>query len=377
MTARIFLSAGEPSGVWIGASLMRTLRARLGGDVTFAGLGGQAMVDEGLQRIYDPAETAAMWLWGNLKRIPAHRRALHECIADWKRERPDVVVTIDYQAFHLYVGTKARALGIPVVHFVGSQFWARRYYTLEPIRRAYSHVLLIHEFEKRYYDEAGIPATFVGHPLFERLRQRPLDGALVERLRAAGALRLGLLPGSRGLEIHGALPIMLDAARRLEPTPRLAVSVAHPKSRSFVEESVRESGLEADILELSSGEILSSVDLALITSGSASMEAVYYGCPAVVVYRLSPVSYFIGKPMVKSHIAQPNLVAGRVVVPEFLLCRRDGKRVARAAQHLLDDETARAAQREAFASIRDRLLAGPTPTEAAADVVLGFVSGGR
>ena len=163
---------------------MRTLKQRVDGELSFAGLGGPAMADEGMRLIYDLARTATMWLWGNLKRVPAHRRALKACIADWKRERPDVVVTIDYQAFHLFVGTHARALGIPVVHFVGSQFWGRRYFTLEPMRRAYSHVLVIHEFEKRYYEESNcIPVTFVGHPVFERLAQRPPAPELLARLQ--------------------------------------------------------------------------------------------------------------------------------------------------------------------------------------------------
>ena len=97
---KIFLSAGEPSGVAIGATLMRTLKERID-DLSFAGLGGPAMIDEGMRLIYDPAQTATMWFWGNLKRIPAHHRALKACIADWKRDPPDLVLTIDYQAFHL------------------------------------------------------------------------------------------------------------------------------------------------------------------------------------------------------------------------------------------------------------------------------------
>jgi lipid-A-disaccharide synthase len=369
---RIFLSAGEPSGVAIGATLMRTLRRRIP-DVQFAGLGGPAMIDEGLRLIYDPASTAAMWLWGNLKRIPAHRRALRACVEDWERERPGLVITIDYQAFHLFVGTRARALGIPVLHFVSSQFWARRYYTLEPIRRAYDHVLLIHAFEKPLYDEARIPATFVGHPLFERLRERRTDEALVGRLRALPRPLLGLLPGSRHTEIAGSLPLMLDAARRLDPVPRLVVSCARPQSLDFVRTKVAASGLPAEIVDLGSGEILEAADLALITSGSASMEAVWYGCPAVVVYRLHPLSYFVAKPHITCPIAQPNLVAGEEVVPEFLVASARGTRVAAAAQRLLLDEGLRARQREAFARIRERLLSGPRPSEAAADVALALL----
>jgi len=371
--ARIFLSAGEPSGVHIGAGLMRTLRRRLGDDVSFAGLGGAPMIEQGLRLIYDPARTAAMWLWGNIARIPAHRRALRACIEDWERERPDVVVTVDYQAFHLYVGTRARAMGIPVVHFVGSQFWARRYYTLEPIRRAYSHVLVIHEFEKRYYDEAEIPATFVGHPLFERLEDRELDQGLLARISARPSPRLGLLPGSRSTEIHASLPAMLDAVRRLEPRPWLAVSSGRPGSREYIERELRASGLDHEVVDYGSGEILSGCDAALITSGSASMEAVFYGCPAVVIYRLSPLSYFVAKPHITCAIAQPNLIAGRDILPEFLLAWRGGRRVASAVRHLLDSEEARETQRRDFAGIRERLLAGPTPSEAAADVVLSYL----
>jgi len=372
--ARVFLSAGEPSGVNIGATLMRTLKGRRD-DVVFAGLGGDAMVAEGLDRIYDPATTATMWLWGNLKRIPAHRRALLASVDDWKAHRPDVVVTIDYQAFHLYLGSEARRHGLPVVHTVSSQFWGRRYFTLEPTRRAYSHVLCIHEFEKRHYDAAGIPATFIGHPLFERLHSRELDPDLLARLEAIDApARVAILPGSRGAEIRGCLPVMLEAASRLTPRPHVIVSSAHAASDAMLREQVAASGLPATVVEGSSGEILSRSDAAFITSGSASMEAVWYGCPCVVVYVLSPLSYFFGKPQIACDIAQPNLVAGRRIVPEFLLPgQRRFDRVAAAMQRLLSDEAARAEQRAAFAGVRERLLAGPRPSEAAADVIETFL----
>ncbi|MHC4971313.1 MAG: lipid-A-disaccharide synthase [Planctomycetota bacterium] len=371
---RIFFSAGEPSGVAIAATLMRTLKRRVDGEIAFAGLGGPAMADEGMRLIYDPARTATMWLWGNLKRVPAHRRALKASIADWKRDRPDVVVTVDYQAFHLFVGTHARALGLPVVHFVGSQFWGRRYFTLEPMRRAYSHVLVIHEFEKRYYEEAEIPVTYVGHPIFERLAERPPAPELVARLRETPAPRLGLLPGSRRNEITANLPVMLDVARALRPRPYVLVSAGRAESRPFIEKKLAAARLAGEVLDFASGEILSAVDVALITSGSASMEAVYYGCPAVVVYRLAPLNYFFAKPHIACDIAQPNLLAGRRIVPEFLLPWRHAPPVTRAAQELLSSEEARAQQRTAFNEIRQKLLAGPKPSEAAADVVLSYLS---
>ena len=372
---RIFLSAGEPSGVAIGATLMRTLKARLP-DVSFAGLGGPAMQAEGLRVIYDPTQTATMWLWGNLKRIPAHRKALRACREDWKREPPDLVITIDYQAFHLYVGTYARAQGLKVLHFVGSQFWGRRYYTLKPIARAYDHVLLIHEFEKPYYDRAGIPATFVGHPLFERLRERKLDRDLVQRLESRPAPRLAILPGSRHAEILHSLPTMLAAAARLETKPHLIVSAAREASRPFIEKELAQSGLPGEVVDLASGEILSVADLALITSGSATMEAVYYGCPAVVMYRIHPLSYFFAKPQITGFIAQPNLIAQREIVPELLLGSNNPEPVAIAAQHLLKSRPARDAQLREFKALRQRLLKGPVPSQKAADVAQSMLGSG-
>ena len=373
---RIFVSAGEPSGVNIAATLMRTLKRRRD-DFEFAGLGGEAMVEEGLQQIYNPAATATMWLWGNLKRVPAHRRALRASIADWEANRPALMVTVDYQAFHLYMGTRAKRREIPVVHYVSSQFWARRYYTLETIRHAYTHVLCIHAFEKRFYDEEGIPATYVGHPLFERLEARGLDEALVERLKRPGTSDrpvLGVLPGSRGPEIKYCLPVMLDAAKRMQPQPKVLISAAHDPSRERIDALAAASGLDTEVLAYSSGEILTAADVALITSGSASMEAVYYGCPAVVIYRLTPVSYFFAKPIVVSYIAQPNLIAGKEIVPELLLIREDGEAVAAAARKLLEDDNARKEQLAAFTRIRERLLSGPKPSERAADVVMSYLA---
>ena len=364
---RIFMSAGEPSGVNIAASLMRTLKGRMD-DIEFAGLGSAAMVEQGMHQIFDPSRTATMWLWGNLQRIPAHRRALRDSIAYWEEHRPDLMITVDYQAFHLYLGSAARERGIKVLHYVSSQFWARKLWTLEPIRRAYDHVMCIHEFEKAYYDKAGIPATFVGHPLFERLKQRELDSALIDQVAALPSPKIALLPGSRRGEIKNNLPLMLDAARRLRPGAHLVVSCGRPDSKPLIEELVAGCGLPVEVVDYGTGEILTACDAAMITSGSASMEAVYYGCPCVILYRIDLLNYYFAKPHIASYIGQPNLIAGREVAPEFLTPSRSGKKIAAAVQNILDDETARRDQLDTFAKMKAHLLDGPSPSERAADV---------
>ncbi|MEE8106090.1 MAG: lipid-A-disaccharide synthase [Planctomycetota bacterium] len=369
---RIFISAGEPSGVAIGAMLMRELKKRIP-DVTFKGFGGPPMVDEGLEVIFDPAKTAAMWLFGNLKRIPEHRRALKTAQQSWRDEPPDLVITIDYQAFHLYLGTFARKMGLKVMHFVGSQFWGRKIYTLNPIRRAYSHVLLIHEFEKKHYDAAGIPSTFVGHPLFERIQMRNLEPDKVATMKSHPGPRIAVLPGSRGGEISHSLPIMLGSVRRLQPRPYMLLSCARQESRAYLEDALANSDLEGELYDYDSGEILLAADLAVMTSGSITMEAVYYGCPGVVVYRVHPFSYFFARPLVAGYIAQPNIIAGREIVPEFLLGHDDIDGVGGALQHLLTSESSRDLQKAEFKKLKDHLLDAPTPTKEAARVAVELI----
>ena len=374
MAPHLFLSSGDPSGVAIGAGLMRTLKTHAPG-ITFAGLGGDEMVAEGMRLIMDPATKSAMWLMGNLKRVPLHAKMRRLSQEDWERSRPDALITIDYQAFHLFLGVSAQERGIPVIHFVGSQFWGRKYYTLGPIRRAYSHVLLIHEFEKPYYDEAGIDATYVGYPLFERLQHRELNAERLEYLRTLPTPRLALLPGSRHLEITASLPVMLEVAQRMQPRPYLLVSQGHPHKRSRVQRMLADSGMPGEVFDGAVGEILSEAELALITSGTATMEALYYGCPAVVIYRLHPITYFIGKPLKAGFMAMPNLLAREQVVPEFLMGSGNPKRVAAATQSLLSNADEREEQRRRFKQIKKRVLSGPVPSQAAAEVVLRIING--
>ena len=168
---------------------------------------------------------------------------------------------------------------------------------------------------------------------------------------------------------------MLAAAGRLEPKPHLVVSAAREASRPFIEKELAESGLPGEVVDLASGEILSSSDLAFITSGSATMEAVYYGCPAVVVYRIHPLSYFFAKPHIAGFIAQPNLIAGKDIVPELLLGSNNPAPVASAAQHLLKSRPARDAQLREFEVLRRQLLDGPVPSQKAADVATNMLSG--
>jgi len=168
--------------------------------------------------------------------------------------------------------------------------------------------------------------------------------------------------------------VMLDAARRLPETPHLFVSCGRPDSRPLIEELTQQSDLPIELVDYSTGEILTSCNAAMITSGTASMEAVYYGCPCVILYRIDLINYYFAKPHIASLIGQPNLIAGREVAPEFLMATGSGKKVSAALQRVLADP---ADQLETFAGIRSHLLDGPTASERTADVVESMLSRAR
>jgi lipid-A-disaccharide synthase len=222
-----------------------------------------------------------------------------------------------------------------------------------------SRVLAIFPFEVGLYHEAGVPVEFVGHPVLDVLPALDRSAARAG-LAAADETLVGLLPGSRDAEVRRHLPVLLDAARRIlarRPRTRFALPVATTIPAAPVEAAVRAAGLPAVVLPGEAHRVMAAADLLLVASGTATLEAACYATPMVVLYRLSAVSYGLARLLVRgvSHISLPNIVAGREVVPELIQGRATSAGVAAAALRLLEDENARAAQRQALVEVRARL----------------------
>jgi lipid-A-disaccharide synthase len=210
-----------------------------------------------------------------------------------------------------------------------------------------------------FYQEAGIPVEFVGHPVLDVLPALDRDTARSGLVRERQTL-VGLLPGSRDAEVRRHLPVLIGAAMRIaskRPGTQFAVPVASTIDVTGVETAVRASGLPIDVLPGEAYRVMAAADLLLVASGTATLEAACYGTPMVVLYRLSSVSYGVARLLVRgvSHIALPNIVAGREIVPELIQGRATQDRVAGAALGLLGDDVARAAQRAALLEVRARL----------------------
>jgi lipid-A-disaccharide synthase len=364
----IMIVAGEPSGDMHGAALAQALRAQAPG-VSLVGMGGPAMAAAGVDRLVDITAEASVGFIEALGRVGLLWRAFRRLRRHMAASPPRALVLIDFPEFNLRLARVARRLGIPVVYFIPPQIWAWRRGRIRTIRRLVSLVLAVFPFERALYRGAGVPVELVGHPLRDRIAGAP-SRADARRALGLGANDevLGLLPGSRRVEIEAVLPAMRDAValiRRERPSARFVLALAPTVERRAVEAAL---GPSAAILvvEARTYAVMRAADLLLVTSGTATLEAALLGTPMVVCYRLSALSETLVRVLVRvPWVSLPNLLAGRAVVPELYRQATTGPGLARAALELLGDEGARAAQREAFGEISDQMGDGEVAARAA------------
>jgi len=360
--AAIMLSAGEASGDLHGGTLCRALR-KLSPGIRLTGMGGGHMAAAGMEVIVDPTGQAAVGTSEVVGRVPALYRAYRAMGRRLLVDRPDALVLIDFPEFNLRLARRARRAGVPVVYFIPPQLWAWRAGRVRQMARRVKRVLAVFPFEPPLYERARVPVTFVGHPLLDVL---PLDLTRDEaRRRLAvdpGHALIGLLPGSRPGEIERLLPSMLDAARRLAAADgrrRFVLGLAPTVAREEVATIMSAAGPGIPPIELVSGrtyEVMSAADTLLIASGTATLEAALLGAPMVICYRVSRLTELIARALTRVEwIGLPNLVSGRLVVPELIQGEVTGARLAQEATRLLDDPVAATAQRAAFKDLRARL----------------------
>lgn len=337
---RIALVAGEASGDILGAGLMRALKARHAA-VEFIGVGGPLMQAEGLKSYFPMERLSVMGLvevLGRLRELLARRKKL---VADLIAAKPDVFIGIDAPDFNLNIELKLRQAGIKTVHYVSPSVWAWRQKRVLKIREGCDLMLTLFPFEAKFYEEKGVPVRFVGHSL--------ADAIPLEADRAAARAELGLpegplvalMPGSRGGEVGRLGALFLDTAQRLRamrPGVRFVMPCASPERRAQLEEMLAGRDLPLTLLDGKSHLALAACDAVLIASGTATLEALLYKRPMVVAYRLSPLTFWILKRVVKSpYVSLPNLLAQRLLVPELLQDEATVEALAQTLSPLIED----------------------------------------
>ncbi|KAB2840458.1 MAG: lipid-A-disaccharide synthase [Burkholderiales bacterium] len=344
----IALVAGETSGDLLGAELLRALRERRP-DLQFAGIGGPQMASAGCVLWHDAEELAVRGYAEVIRHLPRLVRLRRRLIARLIELRPALFIGIDAPDFNLRIEQALRQKGLRTMHYVSPSLWAWRGERLAQIREAVDRMLVLFPFETEIYREAKVPVSYVGHPLADIA---PIDP---DRTAEKVALKLdryrpvfALLPGSRQSELEHHAALFIDTARevaRTLPEAQFLVPLATRETRDFFEAALYRAGPEAPAISLlygHAGKALAAADVALVASGTATLEAALYRCPQVVTYRLSAWTYRLVKRKLRlPYVSLPNVMAGRFVVPEILQDAATAENLAQALCNLHGDKVLR------------------------------------
>ena len=370
---RIFISAGEPSGDIHGASLIHALQARRP-DIEFVGFGGERMREAGATLLYPLVNLAVMWFARVLANITTFLGLLSRADRYFRHHRPDAVIVIDYPGFHWWIARRAHAHGIPVYYFVPPQLWAWAGWRVEKVRRFVDHVLCTLPFEKTWYAERGIDATYVGHPFFDELPSQTLDADFLAQERRRPGDIVALLPGSRTQEVKRNLSTLIRSAQALlrdRPGCRFLVANFKTSQQAMVDEYLaKHPGLPIKTHVGRTPEILELAKACVAVSGSVSLELLYRRLPSVILYRIRPLDVRIAKVVMKvKWMCLVNLLAEKELYPEFLTDRCPAEPIAAHLRRWLDDPTASEEMRSELTSLRQR-YAEPGACVRAAEYVL-------
>jgi lipid-A-disaccharide synthase len=356
---KILVSAGEASGDLYASLVVEELR-RLAPKAEFFGCTGPRLRAAGVRTVVDAASLAVVGLLEVVWDIPRIHREYRKLLAAAELERPDVAILTDSPDFHLRVARKLHRQGVPVVYLVAPQAWAWRKGRVKQMRRDISRLLCIFPFEEEFFTREGVNATYIGHPLAGLVRPSLSRDEFFRKHRlAAGRPLVSVLPGSRRGEAARHLPALLDAAGRLyrERAVNLVLPASSTTGVAFFEERLGRSAIGMiRVIEGESWDAMAHSDVALVASGTVTVEAALLGTPMVTFYKVTPLSWLAGKFLVRvPYYSMVNLIAGRAVATELMQSRMTGEAIAREALRLLTGEAARSEMQAGLAEVREKL----------------------
>ncbi|MBP1742470.1 MAG: lipid-A-disaccharide synthase [Deltaproteobacteria bacterium] len=338
----VLIVAGEASADLHGSHLVTALK-RLDPGLTFWGIGGLRLQEAGVRILFNSSDMAVVGLTEVVSRLATVTRAYLTLKTLLRKNRPVLLILMDYPDFNLRLACAAKQFRIPVLYYISPQVWAWRKGRVETIRRCVDRMAVILPFEKEFYRERGLHVEHVGHPLLEEI-PTDLDG---EKVRTELGLHqaspvLALLPGSRKEEVTNLLPVMIKAAERIR-SRHARLKCLLPRASTIPPELIdgllEETSLDVQVIQGDVYRVLKACDLALVASGTATLEAAILETPMVIVYRVSSFSYWIGRMVISvPFIGLVNLVAGEEVVPELIQDDVTPERLAREAMDILDHD---------------------------------------
>lgn len=366
---QILISAGEASGDMYAARLARAIVARTGAHLF--GMGGQKMREAGVEIIADASEIAVVGITEVWQRLPAVWHAWRRLEREAVRRKPVLAITVDSPGFNFGLARRLKKHDMRCVYFISPQIWAWRPGRIRWIQQRFERVLVIFPFEEEIYLKADVAVNFVGHPLVDSVRATMTREQFCAKFGLdAGQQILALLPGSRPSEIRQNLPIILEACKRLVENRSLQIVLAAApglEAKSF--NANKSPDTPVTIVESATYDALAAADCAIVSSGTATVEAALLGTPMVVVYQLSRLTALIARRLVVTHLfAMANLILGRAVVPELIQEKFTAEALRAAVSGLLNSREAREQQKRDLAEVKAKLGPGGA-IERAADII--------
>ena len=370
------LIAGEASGDLHGARVVEALRQR-SPDLLFFGIGGKALEAAGMRILVEATTLSVVGITEVFGKLPNLLRGMRCAKRALKELKPDLLILIDFPDFNLHVAAAAKKAKIPVLYYISPQIWAWRTGRVRKIGSLVDHVAVILPFEEKFYQAHHIPVTFVGHPLLDAplLPLKPIAPADRDR-----ELTIGLLPGSRDREVASLLPVMLEAADRLASQGRrVRFVVSHARTieaASFHAITDQAPGAQPEIHTGPVNALFTKCDLIIAASGTVTLEAAIAGVPMIIIYKVSPLSYRLGRLLIRvPHIGLVNLINDARVVTELVQDQVTAGNIASAVDRLITDPAGLNSLRKRLYDIREK-LGGPGASGRVADIALELTERG-
>lgn len=370
---KVFISAGEASGDMHAAALIRSLKSRES-ELEFFGLGGSLMAAEGVRLIYDLRQLAVTGFWEVVRRLPQFRGILNHTLAEVQREKPDLIVLVDYPGMNLRLARALKPLGHHIVYFILPQVWAWKPDRIKTLAGNTDMQLAILPFEPKLFEELDSNCVFIGHPLLDRIdRDYSSNSFRQQHQLGADARVLALLPGSRELEIKKHYPIMLEALKELQtefPDLTGMTATRDELGEEFYRKFENNAGSSPVHCQSDRYTLMRESAVSIIASGTATLEAAMCGRPFCVVYRTAWVTYLIAKSLINLEmVGLVNIVAGRKIVPEYLQREMNVANLTGFCRRMLVDSKAAIGMTDELGLIREK-LGEPGATERAAELIL-------
>jgi lipid-A-disaccharide synthase len=339
----VMIIAGEASGDMHGASLVQEM-LKIDPNLNFFGIGGNRMAESGVKLLANVAETAVVGLTEVVSKLFGFIKIIRSLTKSLDNLKPVLVILIDYPDFNLnIVARAAKKRNIKIFYYISPQVWAWRQGRINQIKKLVNTMAVILPFEVDLYASRGFRVHYVGHPLLDLVKQNYSKTESRQKFNLAGAkTTIGLLPGSRISEVEKLLPEMLRAAASLEkqiPDIQFVLPLADTLEEKIINEIISGLDIKINVIRGSTYDVISCADLAIVASGTATLETALLGIPMIIVYKISPLSYFIGKLVISvQNIGLVNIIAGKTIVPELIQGEATGERIAQEALAILTND---------------------------------------